>query len=322
MAIDSLALGQAYLKGGNYSAAEQQAEKALAVSPENDTAWALLHSAVKKSKGRQAGRDLAEKWLEALPDSKEALYQLTMGTIYLRKSRKKSQALLESYELKYPEAINIIKLLRCSFEVTFGDGKTAIRLAREITADDKHLADFLIFEGMINCEAGCCREAYKLSKEAVRLAPEDPHAWRLLAVAAFREMRFNEARRAARNAQKIDPNLPSMQIIKTISIFGWFPLFFLGSLISLIALRVGCVLNVKAPVSSILQAAGGYLVTVYVVFPILRAAAAGLSSLGLPNPLWLMFAALAAWMLIPELLFHYSERDKSKKRASVKLKKY
>ena len=322
MAIDSLALGQAYLKGGNYSAAEQQAEKALAVSPENDPAWALLHSAVKESKGRQAGRDLAEKWLEALPDSKEALYQLTIGTIYLRKSRKKSQALLESYELKYPEAINIIKLLRCSFEVTFGDRKTAIRLAREITADDKHLADFLIFEGMVNCEAGCCREAYKISKEAVRLAPEDPHAWRLLAIAAFREMRFNEARRAARNAQKIDPNIPNMQIIKTISIFGWFPLFFLGSLIPLIALRVGCLLNVKAPVGSILQAASGYLVTVYVVFPILRAVAAGVSSLGLPNPLWVMFAALAAWLLIPELLFHYSESDKSKKRASVKLKKY
>ena len=323
MAIDSLALGQAYLKGGNYSAAEQQAEKALAVSPENDTAWALLHSAVKKSKGRQAGRDLAEKWLEALPDSKEALYQLTIGTIYLRKSRKKSQALLESYELKYPEAVNIIKLLRCSFEVTFGDGKTAIRLAREITADAKHLADFLVFEGMINCEAGCCREAYKLSKEAVRLAPEDPHAWRLLAVAAFREMRFNEARRAARNAQKLDPNLPSMQIIKTISIFGWFPLFALGSLISLVVLRFACVLNVKSfIIRSLLQIAGGYSITVYVLFPILRTVAAQLVKLGFPDLLLAMFIALAVWLFAPELLFHYSERDKSKKRASVKLKKY
>ena len=323
MAGDPLILGQAYLEGGNYSAAKAQAEKALAVSAQNDAAWALLHRAVKQSNGRKAGRDLAEKWLEALPDSQEALYQLALGTISLRKSRKKSQSLVDSYQLKYPEAVSKIKFMRCSFELTFGDKKIATRLAREITGGDKALADFLIFEGMVNCEAGCCREAYKLGKDAVRLAPENARAWRLLAVAAFREMRFNEARRAAANAQKIDPNIPSMQIIKTIALFGWFPLFALGSLLSLIALRLACILNVKSLIiRSALQIICAYTVTAHVLFPILQAVALQLVKLGLPDLLLAMFIALVLWLMGPELLFYYSERDKAKKRAAVKLKKY
>lgn len=323
MAGDPLILGQAYLKGGNYSAARAQAEKALAVSAQNDTAWALLHSAVKQLNGRKAGRDLAEKWLEALPDSQEALYELALGTISLRKNRKKSQSLVESYQLKYPEAISTIKIMRCSFELTFGDKKIATRLAREISGGHKTLANFLIFEGMVNCEANCCREAYKLGKDAVRLAPENARAWRLLAVAAFREMRFNEARRAAANAQKIDPNIPSMQIIKTIAPFGWFPLFALGSLLSLIALRCACVFDVKSfIIRSALQIICVYTVTAHVLFPILQAVAVQLVKLGLPDLLLAMFIALAMWLIVPELLFHYSERDKAKKRASVKLKKY
>lgn len=323
MADDPLILGQAYLKGGNYSAARAQAEKALAVSAQNNAAWSLLHGAVKQSSSRKAGHDLAEKWLEALPDSQEALYELALGTISLRKSREKSQSLVESYQLKYPEAIRTIKIMRCSFELTFGDKKIATRLAREIAGDNKNLADFLIFEGMVNCEAGCCREAYKLGKDAVRLAPENARAWRLLAVAAFREMRFNEARRAAANAQEIDPNIPSMQIIKTIALFGWFPLFALGSLLALIALRCACVFSVKSfIIRSALQIICAYTVTAHVLFPILQAVAVQLVKLGLPDLLLTMFIALALWLIVPELLFHYSERDKAKKRASVKLKKY
>ena len=323
MAGDPLILGQAYLKGGNYSAAKAQAEKALAVSAQNDTAWALLHDAVKQLNGRKAARDLAEKWLEALPDSQEALYELALDTISLRKNRKKSQSLVDSYQLKYPEAVSTIKLMRCSFELTFGDKKIATRLAQEITGGDKTLTNFLIFEGMVNCEAGCCRKAYKLGKDAVRLAPENARAWRLLAVAAFREMRFNEARRAAANAQKIDPNIPSMQIIKTIAPFGWFPLFALGSLLSMIALRFACILNVKNfIICSALQIICAYTVTAHVLFPILQAVALQLVKLGLPDLLLAMFIALVLWLMGPELLFYYSERDKAKKRAAVKLKKY
>ena len=323
MAGDPLILGQAYLKGGNYSAAKAQAEKALAVSAQNDTAWALLHDAVKQLNGRKAARDLAEKWLKALPDSQEALYELALDTISLRKNRKKSQSLVDSYQLKYPEAVSTIKLMRCSFELTFGDKKIATRLAQEITGGDKTLTNFLIFEGMVNCEAGCCRKAYKLGKDAVRLAPENARAWRLLAVAAFREMRFNEARRAAANAQKIDPNIPSMQIIKTIAPFGWFPLFALGSLLSMIALRFACILNVKNfIICSALQIICAYTVTAHVLFPILQAVALQLVKLGLPDLLLAMFIALVLWLMGPELLFYYSERDKAKKRAAVKLKKY
>ena len=71
MAGDPLILGQAYLKGGNYSAARAQAEKALAVSAQNDTAWALLHSAVKQLNGRKAGCDLAENGWRRSPIHKK-----------------------------------------------------------------------------------------------------------------------------------------------------------------------------------------------------------------------------------------------------------
>ena len=319
---DPLILGRAYLDGGNYTAAKEQAEKALSLSPESDSAWALLHSSVKKSKGLKGGREIAEKWLKTLPDSKDALEQLTLDTILLRKDRNKSRSLLENYQLKYPDAKDEIKLQRCFFEVIFGDKNTATELAQEFTGGNKTLSGFLIFEGLINYEADCCREAYHFGRNAVRLAPEEPHAWRLLAISAFREMRFNEARRAALNAQKLDPTLPGMKIIKMISPLGWFPLFFLGSLISLITLRFACALKVKGAIRSILGIACSYVLTVYALLPILRVVAAQLSGLGFPNLIWVMFSVLLAWLFIPEMLFNYSESDKHKTPSPTQLKKY
>ncbi len=320
---DRVLLGQAYLDAGNFAAAEEEARIVLSETPDNDLAWAVLHSAVQNRAGRIEAQTVAEDWLARLPDSQRALYELASGTISLRKDKERSRALVESYQATYPGAVVDCKLLTCLYEVVFGNKNAATEIAREIAEEHGDAAGgILVFEGLVNYEADCCRQAYRFGKGAVALVPNEPQAWRLLAISAFRELRFFEARRAAKNALAIEPTMDTMKIVKVCSAIGWFPLFVLGSLISLITMRFLCVVQVKGIARSLLGVGCSYLLAVYALVPILKWLAIQGVALGLPNLLWPMFAVVLSWMLIPELLFNYSESDRVKKPASVKLKDY
>ena len=326
MLDDILTQGSAFYKAGNYPEARKKADDVLKIAPHNDVGWTLLYLCTQATGNQRDEIKVATQWLAAVPNSQLALEKLTLLTIWsigpISQRKKKAQALLESYQSKFPDDIETSQYLRCNYEFAHGSKTVALKIAQEIGQDESQTSALLLFRGWINYRADRHDKALTLASQAISLTPAEPQAWRLLAIAAFRELKFGQARRAANTALSLDPTAIGMKTIKRASIFGWFPLFFLISFVVLVIYRISGLLSLPGILKSLTMIAITVAITRYAIEFILFITSKWAFDSG---AFFMGLAAIilgVAWLIIPDFFLAITEHDQEKKPNAIKLKKY
>ena len=326
MLDDMLTQGTAFYKAGNYPEARKKAEKVLEIDPHNDDGWTLLYLHTEATGNQRDEIKLVTQWLEAVPDSRLALEKLTLLAIWSQgakwNKKKKVEAALESYQSKFPEDVETYQYLRCNYEVAHGSTAKAVQIAEAIGEGDVQVSPLLLFQGWINYRADRHAKALQLARQVIELTPEDPMAWRLLAIAAFRELKFSQARQAAKTALSLNPTARGMKTVKTASIFGWFPPFFFMSFVIFVIYRIASLVSLPGILKSLTTFAIAVILTRYIIkFVIFITSSWAFETGAFPIGLAAILLGVV-WLIIPEFFLAIDENDQEKKPNAIKLKKY
>ena len=326
MLDDLITQGSAFYKAGNYAEARKKAEEVLKIDPHNDVGWTLLYLCADATGNQRDEIKIVTQWHEAVPESRLALEKLTLLTIWsigpISQRKKKALALVESYQSKFPDDLERYQYLRCNYELSHGNKIAAVKIAEDLGQDEAQTSEWLLFRGWINYRADRHGKAHTLASQAISLTPEEPLAWRLMAIAAFRELKFGQARRAAKTALSLDPTTIGMKTIKTASVFGWFPLFFFISFVLLVIYRIAGLLSLPGILKPLTTFAIAVILTHYTIKFVIFITSSWAFDSGA------FFIGLAAiilgivWLIVPDFFLAITEYDQEKKPNSIKLKKY
>lgn len=314
--------GRRYFNAGNYDAARNMAQEAMRHAPQNEVAWKLMHDCIKEKSLRTESLAFAEKWFEAMPDSKLAFRAVLSETLGLRKNKKKSKALFDAYVSRYPNDYHYILVCEMIYEMCFGSRKKAMELSDKLVSEFPNDVGFIVMQAIASYEAERCWEAFALAKKALSISPDDVSALRILAFSAFREMHFSEARKAAIRGLKLEPDLKIFHTIKNISLFGYFPIFWIGSLMVLLGGRVSGKLQLPTVWRRITNFITTGCMTYFGVVPIVQKLAIAFAEFGISGMYQWLGIGVIGWLIIPEILLSKNQNNARKKVSSVKLKDY
>lgn len=324
MLDDILTQGVAFYEAGNYPEARKKADEVLKIDPHNDAGWTLLYLCVQATGSQRDEIKLVTQWLEAVPASPLALEKLTLLAIWSQgpkwNKKKKAEALLESYQSTFPEDVETYKNLRCNYEIAHGSTAKAIKILQEMGEGKTEASALLLLQGWVHYKADHHAKALSFASQAIDMTPEEAPAWRLMAISAFRLARFGKARRAAKMALSLDPTFAEMKTLKTISPFGWFPVFFLSTLIAMLIYRIAALI----PFPGIYRWLTVYgIIAVSTVLITLASIETNIFegfNIGPFSGPSVLFWLGAAWYVIPELLMTVDEHQRNASPKPVNLK--
>ena len=196
--------GTALVRLRQFDAAERELRRALDEKPEIPKALRELSTTLfARGRGDEAVECL-EKIVELTPESGASFFDLSMALSKVGREGDAKQALQESFRLDPGRQ----KLFAAMQKQRSGKLKEAEIDYRDILREDPANATATRMLGSVAIESGRYRLAVRLLRNATRLAPDFFGAWVDLTRALTEYEKLDEARAAAGEVIRLEPNLP------------------------------------------------------------------------------------------------------------------
>lgn len=306
--------GEQMLNAGNISGARKVAEKILAGSPQHDGALGLLHDCLRQTLDYEAARKLAKNWLEHSPACLAAHKALIISSIELEDQKAARQA-LQVCQQAFPHETFYIKLIEGLLDLRFGNGKAASQIFTELGREHPGLANLLFIQGATAYKRDRLFTARRVLQEAVAQDPQVAAAWRLLAFTAFHLLRYNQCRKAARIALRLDPTLKELRILIWLAWIVYFPPFFITAILS------AAYFYISEHLGKLVGQIGAALAGYFIFGPLLSKGLRYINAtFGTQISFYWIVAAIFGWLAIEFGAFWLVDRQKKTTKNDIQLK--
>jgi len=241
VSTSNISSGQAFLKAKNYTMAAKIAEEILAVDPNNQEANHLKFSCYFEPRKLEEALGFSQNWLSRDPKAPLAHLSLICSLLKLEKINEADKA-LEMLKSSLPYETETIQVSEYLYHQTTGSTQKAENAFGAFKKSAAGL-DLSSNEALLKYKGNHYISAMNIYKRLLLAGSANYGDFRFYAFSAFRAMRFDVARKAARDALKLEPSALFMRETIALSYFVFFPPFLFAHAITafgkLLAEKIG-----------------------------------------------------------------------------------